>query len=214
MRAAADDLTEFVGNRADVTACADGHGESGGLSFEPGDLEGIDDDGGGLEIDGLAGARELVGGSSGDLFRGERRRHLLQLAVKVSGRDADLVQHQKRVCLGADRRAFGVISVGGEAKADRARVMLFGGREVLREAGVFAEQEWEDAGSHGIERAEVADGLFAGDAAETADDVVAGDTGGFIYDEKAVHWFTLAARAAAWDGCGLNSYSSRGGRLC
>jgi hypothetical protein len=96
--------------------------------------------------------------------------------------------------LRTEGRAFGVVSVRGEAEADGAGVVFFRGGEVLREAGVFAEQQREDTRGHGVERAEMADGFFAGDAAETVDDVVAGDAGGFIYDEEAVHWFTLAAR--------------------
>ena len=42
----------------------------------------------------------------------------------------------------------------------------------------------------------MADGFFAGDAAEAADDVMAGDAGGFVDDDEAVHGNTLAVRGS------------------
>src|SRR6185437_5670429 len=193
MSSAAEGYAKFVGDGADVSSGADGHGEGGGAGVECGDFEGVDGDGSGLEVDGLAGAGELVGWRAGDLFCGEGRGHLLQLAVEARGGGADFGKREMRISLRTEGRAFGVVSVRGKAEADGPGVVFFGGGEVLCEAGVSAEQQREDARGHGIKRAEMADGFFAGDAAEAADDVVAGDAGGFIYDEKAVHWFTLAA---------------------
>ncbi len=83
--------------------------------------------------------------------------------------------------------AFGVEGVGGEAEADVAGVVLLRLAEVLGEAGVFAQQEREDAGGHGIEGAEMADGFFAGDAADEGDHVVRGHARCFVDDEEAVH---------------------------
>ncbi len=53
--------------------------------------------------------------------------------------------------------SFGVEGVGGEAEADVAGVVLVGLVEELGESGVFAEEERENAGGHGVEGAEVAD---------------------------------------------------------
>ena len=58
--------------------------------------------------------------------------------------------------------AFGVEGVGREAKVDGAGVLLLGLREELGEAGVAPEQEGQNTRGHGIQSAEMADGLFAG----------------------------------------------------
>ena len=77
----------------------------------------------------------------------------------------------------------------------------------MREPGVVAEKNREDPGGHRIKRAKMADGLFPGNAPQPADDVVTGDAAGFIYDEKAVHWNTLAVprQMAAAAGAGLHN---------
>ena len=105
MRAAAERLAQLVGNGADVAAGADAHGEFGFGSGEREDLERVDGDGGGLEFDGFALAGELVCGSAGDFFGGERGRHLLELALEAGGGAADLVEAQMRCSLRDGLRA-------------------------------------------------------------------------------------------------------------
>ena len=84
-------------------------------------------------------------------------------------------------------RAFGIVSVGGEAKADGSRVGLFVGSVELRETGEFSEEEREDPGGHGVERTEMSDGLFSGSSSQAGDDVVRSDPGGFVDDKEPVH---------------------------
>ena len=84
--------------------------------------------------------------------------------------------------------AFGVVGVGGEAEADRAFVGFFRGSVELRETREIAGDERKDAGGHGIEGAEVADGTFAENAAGAVDHVVRGKSGGLVDDEDGVHW--------------------------
>lgn len=86
--------------------------------------------------------------------------------------------------------SVGVEAIGREAEADGAGVLLvgLGGRlgEELGEAGVAAEQQRQHTGRHGIESAEVADGLFLSGAADEGNDVVRGEGWRFVEDEEAV----------------------------
>ena len=45
----------------------------------------------------------------------------------------------------------------------------------------------KNAGGHGVERAEVADGALLQDAARAVDHVVRGESGGLVDDEDAIH---------------------------
>jgi hypothetical protein len=61
----------------------------------------------------------------------------------------------------------------------------------LRQAGKLAQQQGQNAGGHGVKRAEVADGAFAGNSSQDSDYIVASHAGRFVYNEKPVHFFTL-----------------------
>ncbi len=145
-----------------------------------------------LELDGLSFAGEFVGWGSRNFFGGERRRHLLHLPMEVGGgganafkggvQDAELLEN-----IGAGGLAFGVVGVGRESKANGAGVAFFSRGEVLREAGVFAKQQRQNASGHGVERAEMADGFLTGDAAQSMDHVVAGHAAGLVDYEESVH---------------------------
>ena len=147
----------------------------------------VDGDAGGFYGDFGAGAGEFVGGDAVDLFRGEDGRDLVDVAVEVLAEGAEFVEGLgERLWVGRGG-AFGVEGVGGEAEADVAGVVLLGLAEELREARVFAEEQRENSGGHGVERAEVADGFFAGGAAHDGDYVVRGHAGGFVEYQKTVH---------------------------
>ena len=79
----------------------------------------------GLEVDGLAGACELIGGRAGNLFCRKRRRHLLHVAVKTRGDVADLFERQRRMSLLAGRVTVGIVGVGREAEANGAGSNFF-----------------------------------------------------------------------------------------
>src|SRR5882724_5846042 len=88
----------------------------------------------------------------------------------------------------ADGFAIGVISVGGEAKADYAFVGFSRRGVKLRQARERSCDEGEDARGQGIERAEMADGLLLQNAAHAVDHIVRGPTGGLVDDDDAIHW--------------------------
>ena len=183
VRAASCKLAELMCDGADIAAGGDLHLEAcfhfGGRGAVEGEkLEAVDEDAGGFDFDGLAGTGELVGGDAGDFLGGEDGGSLQHFAVEGSGESAEFGEGSRQGLRIGGGRAFRVKGVGGKAEADRAFVAFFRGREELREAGVLAEQKREDAGGHGVERAEVADGALAGDAANDVDDVVRGRPAG------------------------------------
>src|SRR5581483_11530466 len=61
--------------------------------------------------------------------------------------------------------AFGVVGIGGEAEADLSLVGLLRCHVKLGKAGHTADNQREDAGGHGVERAQMADGAFVENAA-------------------------------------------------
>ena len=63
--------------------------------------------------------------------------------------------------------------------------------EFSDEARETAQQHGQNAGGERVERAEMADGTFAGETAEAMDGVMGGDAGGFVEDEQAVHFTTV-----------------------
>src|SRR5438105_2567751 len=147
----------------------------------------MDADGGGFDLNGLAGAGELMRGNTVDLLGGEGRRGLLHLAAEAGCELTEFLEcMSKRTRVGAGG-AFSVVGVGGKAEVDAALVGLFGSGEVLGKARVVAEQQWQNTGSHGVECAEVADGALRGGAADDVDDVVGGDAGGLVQNEKSIH---------------------------
>ena len=72
---------------------------------------------------------------------------------EIFGEGAKLVEGVGEGFGGGRGGALGVEGVGGEAEADVAGVVLVGLVEELGEAGVFAEEEREDTGGHGVEGA-------------------------------------------------------------
>ncbi len=137
----------------------------------------------GLTSTGLPARASLWAGTPPIFLRGEDGRDLVHLAVEASGEGAEFVEGEgERLRVGGGC-ALGVEGVGGEAEADGAFVGFFRGGEELGEAGVLAEQQRENTGGHGVERAEVADGAFAGGAADDVDYVVRGHSRGFIEDQ-------------------------------
>ena len=90
MAEAAERLAEVAGDAADVAALAAGHLEDGGVAVGRGDeLEALDVERAGGEVEGLAGAGEVVGALAVDLDGGDLRRDLQDVAGEGGERGAD-----------------------------------------------------------------------------------------------------------------------------
>ena len=90
-------------------------------------FEAMDEDAGGFDVDRLAGAGEFVGGDAADFLCGEDGRHLLHFAVEAGGEGAQFFEGVGERLRFGGGRALGVEGVGGEAEADGAFVVFFGG---------------------------------------------------------------------------------------
>ena len=192
---AAGELAELMGDGADVASGGDGHRKARHVIFKREQAEIVDEDAGGLNGNGKAGAGKLVGGHSPQLLGREDGRHLVHLAVEVGGELLKFGERKRERARLGGGGAVGVEAVGSEAEADGAGVLFVGlgaglGEE-LGEAGVAAEQQGQDAGGHGVEGAEMTDGLFVGGSADERDDVMRGEAGRFVEDEEAVEGHDL-----------------------
>ena len=83
VRTAVERLTDFMRDGAHIATGADAHGEGSLGVLKSGYLEVRDKDLCRLEFDGLAFARELVGGFAGDLLGRERRGDLVGLTEEA-----------------------------------------------------------------------------------------------------------------------------------
>ena len=180
------------------------HRKAGEFAIEREQGEVVDRDAGRFDRHLFAGASELIGGYAVDLFCRKNGRHLVQFAAKTHAERAQLVERKAERLRSGGGLAVGVEAVRAPAEADGAGVVLVRGPEELREAGVLAKQQREHASSHGVERAEVADGALAGGAAHEVDDVVRGYAGGFVEDEKTIHGVS-GAPPATGTRCGFAS---------
>ena len=194
MRAAAKLLAHFVGEGADVGAGRAFDDEAGNVAGDFGEAIFEEFDFDGLEFDGLIFASEFVGGAAVNFFGGESGRHLLEDASAVAGKffkERAIERSGRRI--GALRLAFGIVSVGGEAKTEAGGVAFAAARIKLDEASGFAEEENEDTGGERIERAEMADLTEAGEVADCVNNVVRSFALGLVDDESAVEgsglWF-------------------------
>src|SRR5580700_5859538 len=95
MCATAEVLTEFMRYRADVAASTDAHTERRLHAIEGGDRKGTDDYLCSSQFDRLAGASELVSRCAGNLFCGERRRHLFDFAAETCRGSANHFKRQR-----------------------------------------------------------------------------------------------------------------------
>ena len=81
---------------------------------------------------------------------------------------------------GRDDLAFGVVSRRFDAEADGGAIDLRQVHQVFGDAGGLAEEDEQDAGGGGVERAGVADAALAGGAAHVAHDVERGLAGRLV----------------------------------
>src|ERR1051326_853220 len=132
-------------------------------------------------------AGELVGRHALNFLRRKWRWKLLDDSAKSGGYGFKFIFPQNQILRRACGLAFGVVGIGGKTKTNGALVGLLGGVVELGEASEAAHDQRKDAGGHGIEGAEMADGALIQDAADTVDDVVRSESGGLVDDENGVH---------------------------
>ncbi len=114
--------------------------------------------------------------------RGDRP-HPLQLQRR--GRFRPLILHAML--------SLSVISVGRESQTNASRIALLRGGKVLRKAREPAEKQRQNPSGHGVQRAQMADGLLSRDAAQPVHHIVAGHPARLIDHKKSVHIITLVA---------------------
>ena len=85
MRAAAGELAKLMRHRPHIAAGGDVHFERCCIAIKRREREVVNADARRLHRNFLALPRQLVRGNAIDLFRGEDRRHLIELAVKARG---------------------------------------------------------------------------------------------------------------------------------
>src|SRR2546430_17152843 len=95
----------------------------------------------------------------------------------------------------AGRLAFGVIGIGGEAKADYSLVDLFGAGIKLRQAGEIAQDQRQNTGGRRVQCAQVTDRALLENAAHTIHHIMRGQTGGLVDYPDSVHIGSLLSWA-------------------
>src|SRR5207245_7192282 len=80
-----------------------------------------------------------------------------------------------------------IVSIGREAKTDRAFVHFLGCGVKLRQASEIPNDQWQYAGGERVERPEMADGTLSQNAAHAINHVVRGQASGFIDNQDAIH---------------------------
>ena len=106
--------------------------------------------------------------------------------MRAAARRSISARSSTRSGVRAQRRAVGIVGVGGEAEAERRVVALAASRVKLREPRGAAEQQHQHAGRQRIERAQMADLAESEDAAHGVDDVVRRPALRLVDDQGAV----------------------------
>src|SRR3989442_12563672 len=115
----------------------------------------------------------------------------------------------------AGRLAFGVIGIGGEAKADYSLVDLFGAGIKLRQAGEIAQDQGQYTGSRGIQCSQVTNRPLLKNPARAIDHIVRSQTSGLIDEDDSVHNSSLRSwtRSASHSPHAGNFVDSGGGKI-
>jgi hypothetical protein len=78
--------------------------------------------------------------------------------------------------------------------------VLFSLAEELGQAGVFAKEQRQNTGGHGIKRSKMPDGALASGTSHDGDHVMRGEAGRFIEYEKTVHAEAIVSHFSVQDG--------------
>ena len=186
VRAAAEQLAQIVGDRAQVGAAGTvrPHARQRAVQIEQGQLVDLHRHRRQLHRDGLA--RQLVSAAALHFLGGDRRRSLQELAAEAFERLFERGRIDLRFSLLAGGLAGAVVSVGRPAEADHTFVDFVAARVKLRQARGAAEHQRQHAGGDRVERAQVADLLHAGDPPRFPHYVVRGPAFRFVDDDGSV----------------------------
>ena len=186
MAARTENGTEVVavGTNVEAFGAVDAKADSGKGDFE--DLVLIDANAAGRAIDGFALAREFVEGNAVFFDGGDHGRDLIKLAGELLKSGGDSGGIDGRDGFGFKNFAGGILGVGGFAQFECTLVDFVLGHEKVLHAGSAADDEHEETGGNGVERATVADFTLVKAATDEIDDIVGGTTRGFVDQEEAV----------------------------
>ena len=191
MRAAAERLTEIVsdGTQVGTARAVRADPDIRALDRQHGQFVDLDGDRRQFHCDGLAS--QFIRAAAGHLLGGYGRRDLQELAAELFEVRLEIGGLQANGALRAGRDTGAIISVGGPAEPDRALVNLVTPRIELGETRGAPDDERQDAGSDGIERAEMSDAPRIGDASHFGDYVVRGPLFRFVDYDDAVQGLRL-----------------------
>ena len=91
----------------------------------------------------------------------------------------------------ADRLAFGIVGGCRLAEPDGAGIGLLHATEELRQPRITAQQQWQYAGGHGIERTQMPDRALVHDAPRARHHIVGGHARRLVEDQQTVHFPTI-----------------------
>ena len=182
----AETFADVVAVGADVEALTADDAEVDVREGDVFDLVVEDGDEAGFAFDDHAFAGEFVERDPVFFDSADHGWHLIEVAAVVGEGVGDLGGGEFGDGAGFDGIAFRVLSGSGHAEAEGALVFLFFGHEEVLDAGGFADDEDEEAGGHGVERAAVADFPGVETAACDGDDIVGGHVLTFVDEEDAV----------------------------
>ena len=121
--------------------------------------------------------------------------------MEPGSRRAYLVKGQTRPIfrekVGPGCHTLSVIGVRCESEANGPDIALFRGGKVLRQPRKFAQQQWQNAGRHGVQRAQVSNRLLASDSAQFRHHIVAGHPTRLIDYQQSIHLTTLVDRGGS-----------------
>lgn len=184
--AAADLLTEFVGEAPDVGALGAGDAERAYGFLVAGKAEGIDVDESGFAFDFHTLAGEFVEGDAVLFHGGDHWGGLEDVPDEPCGVLVDLFERDRWDRQGGGDPAGGIIAVRGGAESDGSLVDLVRGHELLGEAGGFAEDEDEESGGGWIESSAVADLLEPESSSDGIHHIMGGGAGRLVDEECTV----------------------------
>ncbi len=191
VRTAAGELAQIMRDGANISTRGDMHRELRNFTIERIQREAMNRYARRLHRHLFAGTRELMRGHTANLLRGIYRWNLIDGSMEACCECAKIVERAGEAGGPVRRRSFRVERVGRKAEANSAGVILVGFAKELREASEFAEQQRQDAGGHGIERAEVTDAALTRRSAHEGHYIMRRHTGWLIDDQEPVHRITF-----------------------
>ncbi len=184
MGAAAEQLPEIAGERADVRAGRARHAHVQQVPLAAQDVETLDRHRASGQLDLFAGAHPRIRPHTADLDGTDRARNLLDLPGQARHCGCDLLIRDARGRPGGQHLALGVVGAGADPEQDRGVVRLLGEQQVAEQPRGAPDSADQHTGRGGVERSGMTDAAGAGDPAEPGHHVVGGETGRLGDDDQ------------------------------